>query len=79
MKPNPAKNRSDRSDFSFRAPTPKTTWHPLSLQQLKPREFVDVVNAILDGRHEIFAGSLKGARADRECESPAKPVAAVTA
>lgn len=41
--------------------TPKRTWHPLSLQQLHEDEFIEVVNGILSGRHEVFQGSLKGA------------------
>ena len=37
------------------------TWHPLSLQQMHEREFVEVVNGILSGRAEVFQGSLRGA------------------
>lgn len=40
---------------------PKTIWHPLSLQHLRPTQFVDVVNRILDGRNELCEGTLKGA------------------
>lgn len=40
---------------------PKTVWHPLSLQHLRPSQFVSVVNSILDGRHELAEGTLKGA------------------
>lgn len=40
---------------------PKTIWHPLSLQHLRPTQFVDVVNRILDGRSELCEGTLKGA------------------
>lgn len=40
---------------------PKTVWHPLSLQHLRPTQFVDVVNSILDGRNELCEGTLKGA------------------
>lgn len=28
---------------------PKSRWHPLSLQQLEPNKFADIVNRILDG------------------------------
>lgn len=45
---------------------PKTTWHPLSLQQLHQTQFIDVVNGILSGRNELFQGSLKGASGTRE-------------
>src|SRR3970282_912833 len=37
----------------------KTIWHPLSLQQLQPDEFVEIVNQILDGRSQISAGTLR--------------------
>lgn len=48
---------------------PKTTWHPLSLQQLNSRQFIEVVNGILDGSHDVHAGSLRSlsvAAAERE-------------
>jgi hypothetical protein len=34
---------------------PKTMWHPLSLQQLPPSQFVRVVNKILDGQYTVVA------------------------
>jgi hypothetical protein len=40
---------------------PKTVWHPLTLQHLKPSQFIDIVNRILDGRYELFQGTLKDA------------------
>lgn len=40
---------------------PKSVWHPLSLQHLRPSQFVDVVGKILDGRLELCGGTLKGA------------------
>jgi hypothetical protein len=46
--------------------SPKTIWHPLSLQRLRPTQFVDVVNRIVDGRNELCEGTLKGASGVRE-------------
>jgi hypothetical protein len=40
--------------------TPKTCWHPLSLQQLAPSKFVGVVNSILSGRYSLLPGALRG-------------------
>ncbi len=69
MNRNPDRSRNRADATSAQLSTRKTTWHPLSLQQLQPREFVDVVNRILDGRNELFAGTLKGASALNDSES----------
>jgi len=59
------KRQNQSKVFRSRATTPqarsKTVWHPLSLQHLKQSQFIDVVNGILDGRHELCEGTLKGA------------------
>ena len=44
---------------TIRADRRRTIWHPLSLQQLPPDDFIEVVNRILDGRTEICAGTLR--------------------
>lgn len=36
-------------DVSKTSLPPKSRWHPLSLQQLEPGKFTDIVNRILDG------------------------------
>lgn len=41
--------------------TPKSIWHPMNLQQMALGKFVSVVNRILEGKHSIVAGSLRGA------------------
>ncbi len=40
--------------------TPKSIWHPMSLQQMALGKFVSVVNRILEGKHSIVTGSLRG-------------------
>ena len=40
--------------------TPKSVWHPMNLQQMALGKFVSVVNRILEGKHSIVAGSLRG-------------------
>jgi len=40
--------------------TPKSIWHPMSLQQMALGKFVSVVNRILEGKHSIVTGSLSG-------------------
>lgn len=54
-----AGGNSEHSEAAKRHP--KTIWHPLSLQHLRPTQFIDVVNRILDGRNELCEGTLKGA------------------
>lgn len=61
MKRNRSRNRRDDEQPAVRQRVPKRTWHPLSLQQLHGPQFIDVVNGILDGRNELFQGSLRGA------------------
>ena len=39
--------------------TPKSYWHPLSLQQLTPNQLISVVNGILTGRHTLVSYSLR--------------------
>lgn len=46
-----------------RATRPRTYWHPLHLQSLPARHFIEVVNRILDGRADVCAGTLKNATA----------------
>jgi hypothetical protein len=57
---------------------PKTVWHPLSLQHLRPSQFVNVVNSILDGRHELAEGTLKGATCQNGDESFSRSMPRVT-
>ena len=45
---------------------PKTVWHPLSLQQLQPSQFIGVVNKILDGQYELVSETLQGVSASDE-------------
>lgn len=46
-----------------RIPRPTAYWHPLQLQNLPARHFIDAVNRILDGRADVCAGTLKNASA----------------
>ena len=46
--------------------SPKTVWHPLSLQQLAPKQFVFVVNGILSGQYSLLTESLQGATTSPE-------------
>ena len=61
---------------------PKSIWHPLSLQHMRPSQFVDVVNKILDGRNELCEGTLRGAtgvgQEDRLIDQMKELVAATT-
>jgi CheY-like chemotaxis protein len=41
-------------DVSKTSLPPKSRWHPLSLQQLEPTKFADVVNRILDGELSVL-------------------------
>jgi hypothetical protein len=61
-----AVSRDGSEETKFESYYPKTVWHPLSLQHLRPSEFVSVVNSILDGRHELAEGTLKGATCQNE-------------
>lgn len=61
MKRNHARNWVADNQDAVVPMFPKTAWHSLSLQQLEPGRFVEVVNRILDGRYELFEGSLRGA------------------
>jgi hypothetical protein len=57
--------RAVRTGSSARARAQRTTayWHPLNLQNLPARHFIDAVNRILDGRADVCAGTLKNATA----------------
>ena len=61
MKRNCRSDRKRGGQSEFAQSQPKAIWHPLSLQQMRPSQFVDVVNRILDGRSELCEGTLKGA------------------
>ena len=41
-------------DVSKGSLPPKSRWHPLSLQQLEPNRFADIVNRILDGNLSVL-------------------------
>lgn len=51
----------DRKQPTVSRVEPKRIWHPMSLQQLHQDRFIDVVNGILNGRNDIFQGSLADA------------------
>lgn len=66
MKPNRTnKSRQVRRQATVQSES-KRVWHPLSLQNLRTGDFVDAVNRILDGRHDICSGTLRGATGVRE-------------
>lgn len=51
----------------------KVVWHPLSLQQLAPGRFINVVNSILSGRSVVRTGTLRSATSVSEDEQPIRP------
>jgi hypothetical protein len=63
MRSRPKDRGTDRRAFRAGRSAQKTIWHPLSLQQLNPRQFVDIVNGILDGTNEVYSGTLRGTTA----------------
>lgn len=57
----PARARGKGAEGQEEELTPKSIWHPMNLQQMALGKFVSVVNRILEGKHSIVAGSLRGA------------------
>jgi hypothetical protein len=53
--------------------TLKPVWHPLSLQQMRPSQFIDVVNRVLEGRDELCQGTLRGATCVGEVRRSPEP------
>ena len=43
-----------RKDLDYTNVTDKKIWHPFSLQSLATKDFVQIVNKILAGRHGLL-------------------------
>lgn len=51
-----------RKDLDYTNVTDKKIWHPFSLQSLATKDFIQIVNKILAGRHGLLTYRDRGVR-----------------